>query len=749
MRIFILTALVACSSAEESCVDADEEAFMQGHVHRSSELVTTQEGRADSTTNLLEIATHMIKTGVSPDVVAFVDSTVAEIDNDVLPAIVREHNLDQAAINNLLAQFDTAISDLGVATGALDVLDATRVSEIGKHQECRAGEALKCARSRRCQEELQETWRVVRREEERLRELHGYLEHGYCVDPPDNPPYELDPFDWSRTRPYPVLDIPRDVLDFWHQVEIWKVGYMERWTIVQEAWRVHNVKLIECSQLEVIYDSAVEECDTFQADMHSVSCQHSSQIREIRRRFASRWQNLLRDYEVMVARVTQNEYDRKREWETLHIVTCLLSHIHVTVMDSIETGSPCPTEDSDPEAVRVAIEQCHLMSEEVTEHLTIIYGTPPPVPPLPPVIKPPCSPEYMVSAQWSFSAEMQTEYTASLESEHLMDYFTTLSAAGWPGCAAPHVCVDCEGMQVTHPDENRNESSHVCDIHETYLLPGQSDMDTFRCLDGGCLSMAGRCNGVTQCNDGSDENGCNSPAPAFLGVSGECPSGLGLAFGESNDVNFRCHDGSCTERAALCNGHNNCADGSDESHCGGQISVSVEATSGRTICVETMPGHHAHVTGTSPSLLQVSSTSEDSTLPDDTKVFHDRDYKFDTYGDFGGETWIKYSNDDKETPDTHVMTKITTTEPLVVVIVKLVDKTLPWLESMGWVPVEKTGLTYSGDQKENGQTEWSGTLSWNTFNLEDIWGKYFDAGVVSIPGNDGGDGSFLIFLERP
>lgn len=259
--------------------------------------------------------------------------------------------------------------------------------------------------------------------------------------------------------------------------------------------------------------------------------------------------------------------------------------------------------------------------------------------------------------------------------------------------------------------------------------------------------MAGRCNGVTQCSDGSDELGCNSPAPAFLGVSEECPSDLGLAVGESNDATFRCRDGQCTKRAALCNGHNNCADGSDESLCGGQISVSVVATSGRTISVETLPGH-AHVTGTSPSLLQLSSTAEVSTLPE-TKVYHDRDYKFDSYGDFSGDTYIKYSNDDKETFDDHVMTKITTTEPLVVVIVKLVDKTLPWLATEGYVPIEKTGLTYGGDQKENGQTEWSGTLSWNTFNAEDVWGKYFDAGVVSIPGNDGGDGSFLIFLEKP
>ena len=52
----------------------------------------------------------------------------------------------------------------------------------------------------------------------------------------------------------------------------------------------------------------------------------------------------------------------------------------------------------------------------------------------------------------------------------------------------------------------------------------------------------------------------------------------------------------------LCNGHDNCDDGSDEAQCTGAMSVSVESTSGRTITVETL------------------STS--------TGTFHDREYAF-------------------------------------------------------------------------------------------------------------------------
>jgi len=105
-------------------------------------------------------------------------------------------------------------------------------------------------------------------------------------------------------------------------------------------------------------------------------------------------------YDEAVIAKSANEQDRKNEWETLKIVQCLLDHVHSTVVDSIETGAPCPTIDSDPDGVTLAIEDCHIVTRgcdegSMTAHLCLTWCEKPSVPPLPPVEEPACTPAYI------------------------------------------------------------------------------------------------------------------------------------------------------------------------------------------------------------------------------------------------------------------------------------------------------------------------------------------------------------------
>jgi len=264
-------------------------------------------------------------------------------------------------------------------------------------------------------------------------------------------------------------------------------------------------------------------------------------------------------------------------------------------------------------------------------------------------------------------------------------------------------------------------------VHELYLRPGQSNADSFHCTGvsiGGtpfCVPMTARCNGVQNCGDNSDEQGCETswkvPAVLQLASTEECSAR------PETDVQFTCSNGQCTSIEGKCNGFSNCDDNSDEADCPLDTSgVTLEPTSGLLTTLETL---------TSNSL-----------------VFHDRSYTLDSLGSFGGYHFIKASNEDKHTEHSHVQTKLRLPRPLTVYVVKLTGLELPWLVSGGWQSSALTGVSYSGARSTK-HTEWSEILNTDEYGPGDVYEKTFPAGVVTMPGNSGGDGSYLMVLSNP
>jgi hypothetical protein len=245
------------------------------------------------------------------------------------------------------------------------------------------------------------------------------------------------------------------------------------------------------------------------------------------------------------------------------------------------------------------------------------------------------------------------------------------------------------------------------------------DLESFRCLAGDqCIQASGRCNGHFNCDDESDELGCDTDwgAPAVL-QNEVCQENF------VSDVQFRCNDNSCTHIAGRCNGVSNCADGSDETGCDSNTNgLTLEATTGFTATIVS-PAINSH-------------------------VFNDRSYTFDSLGSLVHKSFIMMSNEDKHIRHSHVQMKLRLPWPLTVYVVKLDDAHLPWLQEEGWTLTGLEGVTYHG-VRETRHTDWSGELDEDHYGPGQVYEKTFPAGVVELRGNNGGDGSYVIFVGHP
>ncbi|XP_035791201.1 putative vitellogenin receptor [Anopheles albimanus] len=87
----------------------------------------------------------------------------------------------------------------------------------------------------------------------------------------------------------------------------------------------------------------------------------------------------------------------------------------------------------------------------------------------------------------------------------------------------------------------------------------------FRCDSGECLPAGKRCNGHTDCPDGSDERNCRSAGAAA--AAGDARVSVDCHWNE-----FRCADGrKCISAKRRCDKVRDCADASDEANCDGYV----------------------------------------------------------------------------------------------------------------------------------------------------------------------------------
>ncbi|XP_043524481.1 modular serine protease-like isoform X3 [Frieseomelitta varia] len=108
-------------------------------------------------------------------------------------------------------------------------------------------------------------------------------------------------------------------------------------------------------------------------------------------------------------------------------------------------------------------------------------------------------------------------------------------------------------------------------------VKSECETNQFQCDNGQCIAKRGRCNGILDCTDNSDET--------FI----QCGSITCSKF------SFRCNYGACIDSNLKCNGVTNCADGSDEDSglcidtTSSTTSTSITSTSSRPLHIPILP----------------------------------------------------------------------------------------------------------------------------------------------------------------
>lgn len=330
------------------------------------EAVSNQQVRVESINRLMESTSKMLRSGVTPDVANFAESTIKTLVDEAEPALESEHTATKALLAKEFAEFAEFMTRKEASKQLIVTLTANETSAKTIHDSCRASQQQDYETSLQCNTTLSDLWTVVTEKELLMETSDSEISDTWCGET--------------------LGEISEDLFD--SNVDLFD-RYINHKKQAAEAWADYNTKMPLCQQEATDYWSRKAVCDEAQVQLESRSCIRASAAHAANTRLQLEWADIVAAYEATVQSSKIMADDRNKEYAGIQIVKCLLENIH----NNSNMGEPCD-ETSHPGLVKGQISSCHSKAN----HTTVYSIYPEPVPATPEDFDPnpfPCRDDYL------------------------------------------------------------------------------------------------------------------------------------------------------------------------------------------------------------------------------------------------------------------------------------------------------------------------------------------------------------------